>query len=331
MQVKYSALRATRVHNEEDLMRYRALVPTILALAIVLLAGPSLLRAQEASPSAGGSAILAAYGEAWSSGDAAQVGALYTEDAVREDIPTGITSRGRAEIEAFATGLFETDADVRLVVTDGFVGETWAVVEWTFTGTREETGGGVTFRGVSVLELEDGLIRQETDYYDLPQMMQQIAAAEGTPGALETPTGGAEATPAAATAAEQTGSVTIRVFTCPAEMSQAAGQGELDQAALLAGCTPRDAPETAPTLRTLPDGEPMAGTATQPGVYGWDGLAFGDYAVGSSGEMPTDLSGVLVTDASGAPLQNPALQLDETSPRMEYHYFYFLAEGTPTA
>src|SRR5918993_5532279 len=190
-----------RVHNGEDLMRHRALIPMIVALAIVLLAGPSLLRAQEASPVAEGFSILAAYGEAWSSGDAAQVAALYTEDAVREDIPTGTTSRGRAEIEAFATGLFETDADVRLEVTDGFVGETWAVVEWTFSGARRDTGGEVTFRGASVLQLEDGLIRQETDYYDLPQMQQQIAAAGGTPGALETPTAGTDATPAAATAA----------------------------------------------------------------------------------------------------------------------------------
>jgi hypothetical protein len=116
---------------------------------------------------------------------------------VREDIPTGISSRGRAEIEAFAAGLFETDADVRLVVTDGFVSETWAVVEWTFTGTREETGGGMTFRGASVLDLENGQIRHETDYYDLPQMQQQIAAAGGTPGALETPTAGTAATPGA--------------------------------------------------------------------------------------------------------------------------------------
>ena len=320
-----------RVHNEEDLMRHRALVPMIVALAIVLLAGPSLLRAQEASPVAEGASILAAYGEAWSSGDAAQVAALYTEDAVREDIPTGITSRGRAEIEAFATRLFETDADVRLVVTDGFVGETWAVVEWTFTGTREETGGGVTFRGASVLELENGLIRQESDYYDLPQMQQQIAAAGGTPGVLDTPTAGADATPGTGTTAEQTGSVTVRVYTCPAEMSQAAGEGQLDQAALMAGCTPLDAPETTPTLRTLPDGEPMAGTATEPGVYGWEGLAFGDYVVGGSGEMPGDMSGVLVTDASGALLQNPVLRVDAMSPHVEYHYFYFLAEGTPAA
>jgi hypothetical protein len=139
------------------------------------------------------------------------------------------------------------------------------------------------------------------------------------------------ATPGAATAAGQTGSVTIRVFTCPAQLSQTAGQEQPDQAALLAGCTPLDAPEVAPTLRTLPDGEPMAGTATQPGVYGWDGLAFGDYAVGGSGEMPGDLSGLLVTDASGAPLQNPVLRLDEMSRHVEYHYFYFLAEATPAA
>ena len=312
-------------------MRHRVLVSTMVALAFVLQVGPSLLRAQEASPSADGSSILTAYGEAWSSGDASQVAALYTDDAVREDIPTGTTSRGRAEIEALATGLFETDADVRLEVTDGFVGETWAVVEWTFSGARRDTGGEVTFRGASVLELADGQISRETDYYDLPQMQQQIAAAGGTPGALETPTGGADATPGTATAAEQTGSVIVRVYTCPAEMSQAAGEGQLDQAALLAGCTPLASPEVAPTLGTLPDGEPMAGTATEPGVYSWEGLAFGDYVVGGSGEMPADMSGVLVTDASGALLQNPALRLDAMSPHVEYHYFYFLAEGTPAA
>src|ERR687894_2265513 len=151
---------------QEDVMRFRILFPMIAAMATVLVVGPTLLQAQEASPSAAGASILKEYGAAWSSGDAAQVAALYTEDAVREDVPTGTTSQGRAEIEEFARGLFETDADVRLEVTDGFVGETWAVVEWTFTGIRQETGGEVTFRGASVLELEDGLIRLEKDSYD---------------------------------------------------------------------------------------------------------------------------------------------------------------------
>ena len=114
-------------------------------------------------------------------------------------------------------------------------------------------------------------------------------------------------------------------------MGQAAGQGQLDKAVLLASCTPLAAPELAPTLVELPDGEPMAGTATEPGVYDWDDLAFGDYAVGGSGEMPADLVGLLVTDVSGAPRQNPALRLEETAPHVEYRYFYFLAEATPAA
>jgi hypothetical protein len=125
--------------------------------------------------------------------------------------------------------------------------------------------------------------------------------------------------------AEQMGAVTVRVFSCPAEM---AGQEEPDQAALLAGCTPLDSPETAPTLQNLAGGEPMPGTAAEPGVYSWDGLAFGDYVVGGSGEMPADSSGLLVTDANGAPLQNPVIQLDEASPDGELHEFYFLAEAT---
>ena len=46
---------------------------------------------------------------------------------------------------------------ILLAVTGGFAGETWAVVEWTFSGIRPETGYELTFRGASVLELEDGL------------------------------------------------------------------------------------------------------------------------------------------------------------------------------
>ena len=67
------------------------------------------------------------------------------------DVPTDTTSRGRAEIEALAAGLFKTGDDVRLEVTDGFVGEKWAVVEWTFSGIHQVTGSEVTFRGASVL------------------------------------------------------------------------------------------------------------------------------------------------------------------------------------
>ena len=141
----------------------------------------------------------------------------------------------------------------------------------------------------------------------------------------------AGATAAAATPEQQSGTVTVLVFSCPADLSQAAGQEDPDQDALLAGCTPLASPDVAPTLRLLPDGEPQTGTTSAPGVYRWDGLAPGDYAVGGSGEMPPELSGLLVTDANGTLLQNPTLRLDAATPTVEYHYFYFLAAGTPMA
>lgn len=158
--------------------RIRAALGGILAL--MLMIGVPAVLAQEATPDAS-SAILQTYGEAWSSGDAAEVGALYTEDATRDDVPTGMVSDGRAAIEELADALFASDDDVRLEVTGGFAGESWAVVEWTFSGTHPATGREVTFRGASVLELTGGLISEERDYYDLPEMMAQIEAAAATP------------------------------------------------------------------------------------------------------------------------------------------------------
>jgi ketosteroid isomerase-like protein len=129
-------------------------------LSLVLLMGTGAALAQEATPAAGQS-IMQAYGDAWSSGDAAEV--------------------GRPAIEKLAEALFASDDDVRLEVTDGFVGDNWAVVEWAFSGVHPATGREVTFRGASVLELKDGLISEERDYYDLPDMLAQIDGAAATP------------------------------------------------------------------------------------------------------------------------------------------------------
>jgi steroid delta-isomerase-like uncharacterized protein len=146
----------------------------------MLMAGASAVFAQEATPAASPS-IAQAYGNAWSSANAAEVAALYTEDAVRDDVPTSTVSDGRNAIAKLAQALFASDDAVRLEVTDGFVGQNWAVVEWTFSGKHPATGREVTFRGASVLELKDGLISEERDYYDLPEMVAQIGAASATP------------------------------------------------------------------------------------------------------------------------------------------------------
>lgn len=134
----------------------------------------------------------------------------------------------------------------------------------------------------------------------------------------------AASTPAAATA--ETGSVTVTVFTCPAELSQNVGQGPVDVDALMAGCTTLVSPDTVPTLSLLPDGAPTAGTANESGEYLWSDLTFGDYAIGGSGAQPANMTGLLVTDASGMPLQNPVLHVSETTPDVAAHYFYFVTQ-----
>ena len=64
----------------------------------MLMTCASAVFAQEATPAASPS-IAQAYGNAWSSGNAAEVAALYTEDAVRDDVPTSTVSDGRDAIE----------------------------------------------------------------------------------------------------------------------------------------------------------------------------------------------------------------------------------------
>jgi hypothetical protein len=202
-------------------------------------------------------------------------------------------------------------------------------IPWLLLGAKDHEGSGAfsTITHIQRLDTVGGVA--PTEGCDEAHAGEEVRAPYEATYAFFYPA--IAATPAATTATGQTGSVTIRVFACPTQLGQTARQEQPDQAALLAGCTPLDTPETAPTLRTLPEGEPMAGTATQPGVYGWEDLAFGDYAVGGSGELPADLSGLLVTDARGAPLQNPVLRLDAMAPHVEYHYFYFRTEATPAA
>ena len=164
--------------------RWRALLGAAFCLFLLTHGANVAAQPDESAPGTD-EREMRALAEAWktryNAGDADGVTALYTEDAVRDDVPTGMSSDGRAAIEELAAALFASDDDVRLEVTDGFVGENWAVVEWTFSGVHPATGLEITFRGASVLEMTDGLISEERDYYDLPEMMAQIEGASATP------------------------------------------------------------------------------------------------------------------------------------------------------
>jgi uncharacterized protein (TIGR02246 family) len=121
--------------------------------------------------------------------DAAGFAALYTPDGIYEDVPSGSPARGREEIEAAAASYFEYQDEYQFVPTAFFLGDDWAMMELLLSATDAESGIRVeNVRVATVFELQDGLIRRSSDYYDGLTVMEQLgllpgdaAAAAGTP------------------------------------------------------------------------------------------------------------------------------------------------------
>ena len=174
----------------------------VLSVVVVVLLGVAMTTgsrtaAQEASPAASPAALpplLAAWAAAVNSGDADQVLALYTDDALWEEVAIGLAARGPDEIRAHLDGLFTAVPDITFDVTSGFVAGDRAVVEWTVSGTYTSDFPGLppaagqrfSFRGASVFELADGTIRRYTEYWDAYAFLVQLGALPA-PGTAATP------------------------------------------------------------------------------------------------------------------------------------------------
>ena len=129
--------------------------------------------AQEPSPGASPAALpspLPEWAAANSSGDADRLLALYTDDALWQEVAIGLAAQGEDEIRAHLDRLYTAVPDITVDVTSGFVAGDHAVVEWKVTGTYSSDFPGLppaagqhfSIRGASVFELADGKIR-DTD------------------------------------------------------------------------------------------------------------------------------------------------------------------------
>jgi steroid delta-isomerase-like uncharacterized protein len=121
----------------------------------------------------------------WSSGDstdAERVLALFVEDCVFEDVTFGVVVRGKEELRSFVNGAFVAVPDFKYRVTSRFATSQWAVIEWIMSGTHRADFPGMPatgnrfslVRGSTVLELDGGKIRRESDYWDAATFMKQV-------------------------------------------------------------------------------------------------------------------------------------------------------------
>ena len=122
---------------------------------------------------------------AWSSDDTndpERVLALFADDCVFEDVTFGVVARGKEELRSFVKGAFAAVPDFKYGVTCRFAASRWAAIEWVMSGTHRGDFPGIpatgkrfsSVRGSTVLELEDGKIRRESDYWDAATLMKQV-------------------------------------------------------------------------------------------------------------------------------------------------------------
>ena len=107
--------------------------------------------------------------DALSRRDANGIGEHYREDCVVDIVPIGVF-RGRREIVDFFLEVFAAVPDLETTVTRVVAGETQAAVEWRMRGDFT----GAPFRGIDLLEIEDGETVSNTAYYDGASFARQV-------------------------------------------------------------------------------------------------------------------------------------------------------------
>jgi steroid delta-isomerase-like uncharacterized protein len=129
--------------------------------------------------------MLDEWAMAWSSidnKDPERLLALFADDCVYEDVTQGVGARGKEELRSFVNRAFAAIPDFKYGVTSRFAARQWAVIEWVMSGTHTGDFPGMpatgkrfsSVRGASILELEAGKIRRESDYWDAATFMKQV-------------------------------------------------------------------------------------------------------------------------------------------------------------
>ncbi len=114
---------------------------------------------------------------AWNSRSPDKMIPLFTADIFYEDVAFGEVSHGSAELRKFAASEFEGVPDLELKLLRANVHGGHGTIEWIFSGTDKgvfNTGKKFSVRGVSVIDVRDGKISRNLDFYDSAAIMREV-------------------------------------------------------------------------------------------------------------------------------------------------------------
>lgn len=138
------------------------------------------------------SELIETLGRAWA-GDLDALLSLYHQDGIFEDKAFGIVHHGHDGLREVFDFTYRMMPDFRVAYGDHVVTADYAASRWIFTGSfhgtfegRRYAGAPVRIEGVSFMRLREGKIVQNTDYWNLASLAEQLNGATSEPAPTET-------------------------------------------------------------------------------------------------------------------------------------------------
>ena len=122
-----------------------------------------------------------AINQAWNSHDMEKVLSFYSPDYVAEDVGQAFLVRGQDGVRAMLETYWQAFPDLEFTVIDAVVQDSRVAIVWMAEGTHQgtimnipPTGHRVAVRGVSIIDVEDGLIVRGQYIWDLAGMLRHM-------------------------------------------------------------------------------------------------------------------------------------------------------------
>ena len=148
------------------------------AMLVAMLVLPVIAAPPDSKSTTNGDATVAEKWIAgWNSRDPDKILPLFTDDIFYEDVAFGEISHGQAEVRKFFLSELEGVPDLELKLMRSDIHDGHGTIEWMFSGTDKDvfkTGKKFSVRGVSVIDMRDGKIFRNVDFYDVATIMRQV-------------------------------------------------------------------------------------------------------------------------------------------------------------
>lgn len=119
--------------------------------------------------------------EAWNSHDVENVLRFYSPEYIGDDVGQPALLRGHAGVRAMLDAYWNAFPDLHFVCKDCIMQDSRLVAVWLAEGTHQgtimkipPTGHKVEVRGMSILDVKDGLIVRAQSIWDLAGMLRHM-------------------------------------------------------------------------------------------------------------------------------------------------------------